>query len=159
MVETARQKRITGRVMHEYKHGELKSGPGGKAGPVKNRRQAIAIALKESGDSKNESPRKNQRNERKTERKEAEGKTAQQEREGKSRVGARANRESTPAMGGRNARSARQKGRHHAGAPARRPHPPGALRQSAAQGRARPLAHEQGAVGECAGLALTPAIC
>ena len=89
MAETARQKRITGRVMHEYKHGELKSGPGGKAGPVKNRRQAIAIAVKESGASKYESPRKNQRNEKKTERKEAEGKTAQQEREGKSHVGAR----------------------------------------------------------------------
>jgi hypothetical protein len=24
--ETPRQKRITGRVMHEFKHGELKSG-------------------------------------------------------------------------------------------------------------------------------------
>jgi hypothetical protein len=27
MAESARQKRITGRVMHEFKHGELKSGP------------------------------------------------------------------------------------------------------------------------------------
>ena len=34
MAESARQKRITGRVMHEFKHGELKSGPGGKGGPV-----------------------------------------------------------------------------------------------------------------------------
>lgn len=120
MAETARQKRITGRVMHEYKHGELKSGPGGKAGKVKNRRQAVAIALKESGASKYESPSKNQRNERKTERKEAEGKTAQQEREGKSRVGARGKRESTRAMGGANARKPTARGKKAATARARR---------------------------------------
>lgn len=45
MAETSRQKRIAGRVMHEFKHGELKSGRGKNAGKVKNRRQAIAIAL------------------------------------------------------------------------------------------------------------------
>jgi hypothetical protein len=38
MAESSRQKRITGRVMHEFKHGELKSGRGGKGGPVKSRR-------------------------------------------------------------------------------------------------------------------------
>src|SRR5262249_19301243 len=43
-----RQRRTMGRVMHEFKHGELKSGPGGKAGKIKSRRQAIAIALKEA---------------------------------------------------------------------------------------------------------------
>lgn len=32
-------------VMHEYKHGELKSGKDGKGGTVKNRDQAVAIAL------------------------------------------------------------------------------------------------------------------
>ncbi|WP_315765590.1 MULTISPECIES: DUF6496 domain-containing protein [unclassified Bradyrhizobium] len=99
--ESARQRRITGRVMHEFKHGELRSGRGGK---VKNRRQAIAIALEEAGASNYESPRRNKRNLQRTERKEAEGRTAQQEREGKSRVGARGRRESTPAMRGRNAR-------------------------------------------------------
>jgi Family of unknown function (DUF6496) len=26
-----RQRKTLGRVMHEFKHGELKSGPGGKA--------------------------------------------------------------------------------------------------------------------------------
>ena len=52
MAEVARQKRITGRVMHEFKHGELKSGPGGKGGRVKSRRQAVAIALEEAGASK-----------------------------------------------------------------------------------------------------------
>jgi hypothetical protein len=30
-----RQRKTTGRVMHEFKHGELKSGPGGRAGKVK----------------------------------------------------------------------------------------------------------------------------
>src|SRR5438477_6048842 len=97
-----RQRRVTGRVMHEFKHGELKSGRGGKGGKVKNRRQAIAIALEESGNSKYESERRNKRNLRRTESKEASGRTAQQEREGKSHVGARRRRESTAAMGGRN---------------------------------------------------------
>ena len=36
--ETPRQKRITGRVMHEFKHGELTGGKGGK---VKSRRREI----------------------------------------------------------------------------------------------------------------------
>ena len=49
MAESSRQKRIAGRVMHEFKHGELKSGRGRNAGKVKNRRQAIAIALQEAG--------------------------------------------------------------------------------------------------------------
>jgi hypothetical protein len=34
--------------MHEFKHGELKSGPGGKGGKVKSRKQAIAIGLSEA---------------------------------------------------------------------------------------------------------------
>jgi len=34
-------------VMHEYKHGELKSGKGGKGGVVKSREQAIAIGISE----------------------------------------------------------------------------------------------------------------
>jgi hypothetical protein len=50
-----RQRKTIGRVMHEYEHGQLKSGPGGKGGKVKNRRQAIAIALHEAGASKYES--------------------------------------------------------------------------------------------------------
>jgi hypothetical protein len=57
-----RQRRITGRVMHEFKHGELKRGRSGKAGKVKSRRQAIAIALEEAGKSKYESGRRNRRN-------------------------------------------------------------------------------------------------
>ena len=31
--------------MHEFKRGTAKSGPGGKAGKVKSRKQAIAIGL------------------------------------------------------------------------------------------------------------------
>jgi len=99
------QRKTMGRVMHEYAHGELKSGPGGKGGKVKSRRQAIAIALKEAGESKYESKSANERNLAKSKRKEAAGKTYQQEREGKSHVGARGKRESTKAMGGKNAKT------------------------------------------------------
>src|ERR1700733_2898118 len=106
-----RQRKTTGRVMHEFKHGELKSGPGGKGGKVKSRRQAVAIALKEAGASKYESKRKNKRNLVKTELKEARGETYQQEREGKSHVGARGRRESSRAMGGKNATKTTARGR------------------------------------------------
>jgi len=102
--ETMAQRKTAGRVMHEFKHGELKSGPGGKGGKVKSRKQAIAIALKEAGESKYESAKKNRRTLARTKRKEAAGRTAQQEREGKSHVGARGQRESTRAMGGKNAK-------------------------------------------------------
>ncbi len=120
MAESSRQKRITGRVMHEFKHGELKSGRGGKAGKVKNRRQAIAIALQEAGASKYDSAKRNRRNLRRTERKEASGRTAQQEREGRSRVGAYRERESTKAMAGRNARKQTARGHRTAVARARK---------------------------------------
>jgi hypothetical protein len=88
------QRKTMGRVMHEYAHGELKSGRRGGGGKVKGRRQAIAIALKEAGASKYESKRK-----------ETAGRTAQQESEGKARVGARGKRESSRAMGGKNAKT------------------------------------------------------
>jgi Family of unknown function (DUF6496) len=105
-----RQRKTTGRVMHEFKHGELKRGPAGRGGKVKSRRQAIAIALKEAGASKYESGPENRRNFARTRRKEARGQTAQQEREGKSRVGARGQRESSRAMGGRNAKRLTRRG-------------------------------------------------
>jgi Family of unknown function (DUF6496) len=114
-----RQRKTMGRVMHEFKHGELKSGPRGKGGKVKSRRQAIAIALKEAGASKYESERENRRNLARSERKEARGETAQQEREGKSHVGARGRRESSPAMGGKNATRTTARGRKAARARAR----------------------------------------
>ena len=110
MAESSRQKRVAGRVMHEFKHGELKSGRGGKGGKVKSRRQAIAIALKEAGASNYGGEKRNRRNLHRTEQKEAQGRTAQQEREGKSHVGAYRERESTKAMAGRNARKQTARG-------------------------------------------------
>ncbi|MFL5238708.1 MAG: DUF6496 domain-containing protein [Rhizomicrobium sp.] len=98
-----RQRKSIGRVMHEYKHGELKSGPNGKGGKVKSRRQAIAIALHEGGASKYESETENKRDFSRTKAKERRGETGQQEREGKSHVGARGRLESSRAMGGENA--------------------------------------------------------
>jgi len=41
------QKKVE-RVMHERKQGTLRSGPGGKGGKVKSRKQAIAIGLSEA---------------------------------------------------------------------------------------------------------------
>ena len=99
------QRKTMGRVMHEYAHGELLSGPSGKAGKVKNRRQAIAIALKEAGASKSESKGENRRNLARSKRKEATGRTYQQESEGKSHVGARGKRESSRAMRSKNAKA------------------------------------------------------
>ncbi len=118
--ESLRQRKTAGRVMHEFKHGELKSGPGGKGGKVKSRRQAIAIALNEAGASKYESKSANKRSLARSERKEARGKTAQQGREGKAHVGARGRRESTPAMGGENATKRTAAGRKAAQTKARR---------------------------------------
>jgi hypothetical protein len=114
------QRKTAGRVMHEFKHGELKSGPAGSGGKVKSRRQAIAIALKEAGASKYESERENKESFGKTKRKEATGRTAQQEREGKSRVGARGKRESSRAMGGKNATRRTASGRKAAATRSRR---------------------------------------
>jgi hypothetical protein len=36
------------KALHEEKRGKLKSGPGGKGGTVKSRKQAIAIGLSEA---------------------------------------------------------------------------------------------------------------
>ena len=46
------------RVMHAYKDGDLKSSSGDK---VKSRKQAVAIALSESGQSKYKTKAENQR--------------------------------------------------------------------------------------------------
>lgn len=96
-----RQRKTTGRVMHEYKHGELKSGPRGKGGRVKSRRQAIAIALKEAGASRTESKSDNRRNLAQSKRKEARGETAQQRKEGKRHVGASGRKAGNVARRGR----------------------------------------------------------
>ena len=44
------------KVMHEYKHGQLKSGRSGKK--VKSRKQAVAIALSEARQSGAKIPKK-----------------------------------------------------------------------------------------------------
>ena len=56
MATAPRRRRKVGKVMHEYKHGELKSGRSGRK--VKSRRQAIAIAMSESGQSRKRPKRK-----------------------------------------------------------------------------------------------------
>lgn len=75
------QKATIRRVMHEFKHGELKSGSSDE--PVENPRQAIAIALDEAGASRDETPARNARAFRRTRRKEAAGTTAEARKEGK----------------------------------------------------------------------------
>jgi hypothetical protein len=57
------QKETVGRVMHEFKHGELRSGTGKK---VKNARQAVASALSEAGASNQQSPEENKEHLRRT---------------------------------------------------------------------------------------------
>ena len=46
------------REMHKFKRGTLKSGPGGKGGTVKSRKQAIAIGLSEARKEGKKVPRK-----------------------------------------------------------------------------------------------------
>lgn len=75
------QKETVERVMHEFKEGELRIG--GKGPKVKSRRQAIAIALHESGSTNRESPAENAKTLRRTKAKEARGETAEAETEGK----------------------------------------------------------------------------
>lgn len=56
--ETKQQAETVNRVLHEYKHGELKTSAGDK---VKSRRQAVAIALSESGESNRVTPAQNRK--------------------------------------------------------------------------------------------------
>jgi hypothetical protein len=77
--QSKEQKETVQRVMHEYKHGELDRGQGGK---VKSPKQAIAIALHEAGASKYESSKKNRENLRRTKAEERRGETGQARAEG-----------------------------------------------------------------------------
>ena len=80
--QSKEQRGTVERVMHEYKQGELRTGRG--EGPkVKNRKQAIAIALNEAGASNQNSAAENKHNLRRTKGKEARGQTAEAEKEGK----------------------------------------------------------------------------
>ena len=85
--ESKPQKETVERVMHEFKHGELRSGRSGRK--VKNPRQAIAIALSEAGASNQQSPKENEAHLRRTKAKERRGETAQAETEGKGARGSR----------------------------------------------------------------------
>ena len=66
------QKETVERVMHEFKHGEMRI----RGKKVRNPKQAIAIALHEAGASNQETPAKNRENLRKTKAKERTGATA-----------------------------------------------------------------------------------
>ena len=83
--ETPAQRETVERVMHEFKHGELKTAAGKRK--VKNPKQAIAIALHEAGASKYESPSENKRNLRRTKAKERRGETYRDETEGRKASG------------------------------------------------------------------------
>lgn len=77
--QSKEQKETVARVMHEYRHGEIR----GNGPKVKNPKQAVAIALHEAGATNQESPKKNRQNLRRTKAKERKGQTAEAEKEGK----------------------------------------------------------------------------
>ena len=79
MPQSKSQKETVERVMHEFKHGELK-GPDGRK--INDPKQAIAIGLSEAGASDRVSPEQNRHNLSHTQKNERTGRTAQQEAEG-----------------------------------------------------------------------------
>ncbi|MEX6508225.1 DUF6496 domain-containing protein [Jiella sp. M17.18] len=94
--QSNKQKETVSRVMHEYKHGELRiNGDGPK---VKSQKQAVAIALHEAGATNQESPKKNRENLSRTKAKERKGETAEAEKEGK-KAQDRTKREATGGKG------------------------------------------------------------
>jgi hypothetical protein len=80
--ETEQQKETVERVMHEFKHGELRSGTSGEK--VKDRKQAVAIALTEAGASNQQTPKESKERLRQTKAKERRGETARDQAVGKS---------------------------------------------------------------------------
>ena len=73
--QTPAQRKTVERVMHEFKHGELKTARGARK--VKNPKQAVAIALSEAGASKYDTPKERTHNLRRTKAKERRGETGQ----------------------------------------------------------------------------------
>jgi hypothetical protein len=63
-------------VMHRMKKGKLESGPGGKGGKVKNRKQAIAIAISEAREKGAKVPPPPKKKAKKSAKKTASKKTA-----------------------------------------------------------------------------------
>jgi hypothetical protein len=78
------QRETVERVMHEFKHGELKTARGKRK--VKNPKQAIAIALSEAGASKYDTPKERRHNLRRSKTKERRGETGQAAAEGPRRT-------------------------------------------------------------------------
>ena len=103
------QKKTVERVMHEFKHGELKTARGQRK--VKSRQQAIAIGLREAGASKYDSPKKRSKNLARTKRKESRGQTGMQEREGKRSIGKLATRSGSRGASSKTRRNAAVKRR------------------------------------------------
>ena len=73
------QKETVGRVMHEFKEGELES----QGREVKSRKQAIAIALHEAGASNEQRSGQKKHSLSHTKSKERHGETATAQKEGK----------------------------------------------------------------------------
>ena len=149
--QTPAQRETVERVMHEFKHGELKTAAGKRK--VKNPKQAIAIALHEAGASKYESPAENKRNLRRTKEKERRGETYRDEAEGRSGRGKSAR--------GRNGGGKDQGGPLRGSEKARHPgtlqNEQAAARKSAARvtfGRRAPVGGSVLQVGEAGGVAI-----
>ena len=79
--QTPAQKETVARVMHEFKHGELRQNDGTT---IHNPRQAIAIALSEAGASDRVSPETNEHNRQHAAEQEKRGVTARALHEGTS---------------------------------------------------------------------------
>ena len=77
--ETKAQQETVERVMHEFKHGELKTSAGRKVG---SRKQAIAIGLSEAGASDQQSRAENRQRLRTTKSRERQGDTGRARAEG-----------------------------------------------------------------------------
>lgn len=77
--QTPAQKKTVARVMHEFKHGELRQNDGSV---VTNPKQAIAVALSEAGASDRVDESTNRHNQRRTRSQERRGVTARDLHEG-----------------------------------------------------------------------------
>ena len=80
MPQSKGEKETVERVMHEFKHGELK-GADGKT--IRNPKQAVAIGLSEAGASDRVTPEQNRHNRAHAAAAERAGRTGQQEAEGR----------------------------------------------------------------------------
>lgn len=77
--ETPAQQETVARVMHEWKHHELK-GPDGET--ITDRKQAVAIGLSEAGASNRVTPAQNRHNLAHAKANEAKGRTGRQAADG-----------------------------------------------------------------------------